>query len=50
LFLDLFSQLAASQPVFYGIISTLFITYSNPIGGYHIWRSFLDDHKEIISQ
>lgn len=33
LFLNLFSQLVGSQPVFYGIISTLFITYSKPIGG-----------------
>lgn len=33
LFLNLFSQSVGSEPVFYGIISTLFITYSKPIGG-----------------
>jgi hypothetical protein len=33
LFLNIFSQLVGSQPVYYGIFRTLFITYSQPIGG-----------------
>jgi hypothetical protein len=31
--LNLFSQLIGSQPILYNIVSTLFITYSKPIGG-----------------
>ncbi len=33
IFFDLFSQLFGSQPILYNVISTLFITYSKPIGG-----------------
>lgn len=33
LFLNLFSQFVGSEPIFYGILSTLLITYSKPIGG-----------------
>ena len=33
LFFELFSQLIGSQPVLYNVVSTLFITYSKPIGG-----------------
>jgi|tagenome__1003787_1003787.scaffolds.fasta_scaffold20988661_2 hypothetical protein len=33
LFLNLFSQFIGSQPILFSVVSTLFITYSKPIGG-----------------
>lgn len=47
IFFDLFSQLIGSQPILYNIVSTLFITYSKPIGGLIFGGAFLAIAKKL---